>query len=140
MNDRAGNHVRAELERYYDAETDREDLDAHLDGCADCRGRLEAVQARLRDLACRDVVELITDYLEGSVDGRLRSRVDDHLVLCQGCGEYLREIRRCIALAGALGASEAGGAPRSQAESIPIIVIAAFRARARTDREGHPPN
>lgn len=52
--------------------------------------------ARPQDLACREVVELLTDFLEGALDERTRTQVEQHLVLCSGCTEYLRQFRATI--------------------------------------------
>ena len=47
-------------------------------------------------IRCQEVVELITDYLEGQLDGPTRTEFDAHLPLCEGCGEYLRQMRATI--------------------------------------------
>ena len=52
--------------------------------------------ARPQDLACRNLVELLTEFLEGALDERTRSQVEQHLVLCHGCTEYLRQFRATI--------------------------------------------
>jgi anti-sigma factor RsiW len=53
-------------------------------------------------LACREMVELITDYLEGSLPRAQRRRFDAHLAQCEHCSEYLRQMRETIRLTGAL--------------------------------------
>jgi anti-sigma factor RsiW len=53
-----------------------------------------------RDLVCRDAVALMTDYLEGSLTGRQRARLERHLAGCDRCGEYLRQIRVTIDVLG----------------------------------------
>jgi len=50
------------------------------------------------DLACKELVELITDYLEAALSDEDRTRFEDHLVMCGGCGEYLRQMRSVIGL------------------------------------------
>jgi len=45
------------------------------------------------DLTCRELVELVTDYLEGALDSTTRRRVDEHLAGCPGCTAYLDEMR-----------------------------------------------
>jgi anti-sigma factor RsiW len=57
---------------------------------------------RRRDLACREVVELVTDYLEGALDGRDRERFERHLGGCDGCTAYLEQMRLTLRLAGRL--------------------------------------
>ena len=55
-----------------------------------------------RELACRDIVELVTAYLEGALDARDRERFEEHLVFCDGCGAYLEQMRTTIAATGRL--------------------------------------
>jgi anti-sigma factor RsiW len=57
---------------------------------------------RRRDLACREVVELVTDYLEGALDERDRERFERHLDGCDGCTAYLDQMRLTLRLAGRL--------------------------------------
>jgi anti-sigma factor RsiW len=55
-----------------------------------------------RDLVCQQVVELVTDYLEGALSGSARRRFERHLAGCPHCTEYLAQIRETIRLAGRL--------------------------------------
>ena len=55
-----------------------------------------------RDLVCRQAVELVTDYLEGSLSRWARKRVEAHLASCPHCTEYLAQMRETIRLAGRL--------------------------------------
>lgn len=57
---------------------------------------------RRRDLVCRQAVELVTDYLEGSLSRRDRRRFEAHLRTCPNCTAYLEQIRMTIALTGAV--------------------------------------
>lgn len=52
--------------------------------------------------ACRGVVELVTDYLEGSLEPDLRARFEAHLVDCDGCAIYLEQMRATIEAAGSV--------------------------------------
>jgi anti-sigma factor RsiW len=52
------------------------------------------------DLECREVVEVVTDYLEGAMPPGERLRFDHHLALCEGCQAYLEQIRTVIRVAG----------------------------------------
>lgn len=51
---------------------------------------------RRRDLACRQVVTLLTDYLEGALDARQQRRLERHLAACPHCTEFLRQLRATI--------------------------------------------
>ncbi len=55
---------------------------------------------RRRDLVCQQAVELVTDYLEGTLDGRARRQFEAHLADCPHCAEYLAQMRETISLAG----------------------------------------
>jgi anti-sigma factor RsiW len=55
-----------------------------------------------RDLACREVVELITDYLDDVLPRRQRTRLEAHLRACDGCDEYLRQFEATIRVLGAV--------------------------------------
>jgi len=52
------------------------------------------------DLACQELVEIITDYLEGTLADHDRARVEAHLLTCPGCREYVEQMRITIQLAG----------------------------------------
>ncbi|HLM87888.1 MAG TPA: zf-HC2 domain-containing protein [Streptosporangiaceae bacterium] len=56
-----------------------------------------------RDIACRQAVELVTGYLEGTLAraGR-RRRFEAHLAGCPHCTEYLAQMRKTIELTGSL--------------------------------------
>jgi anti-sigma factor RsiW len=45
-------------------------------------------------LVCREFVDLVTDYLEGTLPDRDRVRMDAHLAECDGCAGYLEDMRR----------------------------------------------
>jgi len=51
-------------------------------------------------LTCAQVVELVTDYLEGGLSDADRARFDAHLSACDGCTNYLDQIRVTIAVVG----------------------------------------
>ena len=51
-----------------------------------------------RDLFCQQVVELVTDYLEGTLSRSARRRFEAHLAGCPRCTEYLAQMRETISL------------------------------------------
>jgi anti-sigma factor RsiW len=51
-------------------------------------------------LVCQQVVELVTDYLEGALPAADHRRLEAHLADCPHCTEYLAQIRETIRLAG----------------------------------------
>jgi anti-sigma factor RsiW len=53
-------------------------------------------------LSCQELVELVTDYLEGALSPEERARFDAHIEPCKGCRAYLEQIRTTIELTGRL--------------------------------------
>jgi anti-sigma factor RsiW len=56
----------------------------------------------VEQLSCRELVELVTDYLEGALTDEERARFDDHIGLCGGCRVYLEQMRQTIEVLGHL--------------------------------------
>jgi len=57
---------------------------------------------RRDDLVCQQVVELVSDYLEGALPRSERKRFERHLRACPNCTAYLEQMRVTIATAGRL--------------------------------------
>jgi anti-sigma factor RsiW len=53
-------------------------------------------------LSCQELVELVTDYLEGALDERDRSAFERHLDACDGCTEYVAQLKATIRLVGTI--------------------------------------
>jgi anti-sigma factor RsiW len=53
-------------------------------------------------LTCRELVELVTEYLEGTLPLTDRLRFEQHLAGCEGCTAYLNQIRETIRISGTL--------------------------------------
>jgi anti-sigma factor RsiW len=47
-------------------------------------------------IPCIEVVELLTDYLEGALDPDMQRRVEAHLELCPPCVVFLEQLRSTI--------------------------------------------
>ena len=56
------------------------------------------------ELACRELVELVTEYLEGRLSPTERLRFEAHLVGCSGCRAYLDQMRATLRVLGNLNA------------------------------------
>ena len=56
------------------------------------------------EVACRELVDLVTDLLDGVLAPGWREGVEAHLADCDGCTEYVRQIRATVEALGALGA------------------------------------
>jgi len=61
---------------------------------------------RERALVCRQAVELVTDYIEGSMSRADRRRFEVHLSSCPHCTAYLAQMRSTIQLTGRLRSEE----------------------------------
>jgi anti-sigma factor RsiW len=51
-------------------------------------------------MPCQDFVELVTEYLEDTLDPVTRQRFDEHIALCDGCETYLAQMRSTAVAAG----------------------------------------
>jgi anti-sigma factor RsiW len=56
----------------------------------------------LEPLSCRELVELVTDYLEGALAPADALRFEAHIATCDGCTVYLAQLRQTIELTGTL--------------------------------------
>ena len=53
-------------------------------------------------LSCQELVELVTDYLEGALgEGDLR-RFEQHIAGCGNCTRYLEQLRATIRITGTI--------------------------------------
>lgn len=48
------------------------------------------------ELTCRELVELVTEYLEGALDAPERERFETHLATCPYCRTYLDQMRHMV--------------------------------------------
>ena len=48
------------------------------------------------DLSCKELVELVTDYLEEKLSSDDRTRFEMHLTYCDSCRTYLRQMRQVV--------------------------------------------
>jgi predicted anti-sigma-YlaC factor YlaD len=55
-----------------------------------------------QDLTCHELVELVTEYLEGAMQSPERVRLELHLSACRPCRHYLDQMRRTIDLVGTI--------------------------------------
>jgi len=47
-------------------------------------------------MSCKELVEVVTDYLEGVLSSQDRARLEEHLGQCPGCQTYLEQMRQVI--------------------------------------------
>ena len=73
-----------------------------------------------RDLTCKELVELVTGYLEGGLRGRRRRRFESHLAACDGCTRYLAQMEATIRATGTLTEEQVTDEQKT-------VLLAAFR-------------
>ena len=78
------------------------------------------------EIVCNQLVELVTDYLEGALPSPTLSQVEEHLVMCARCVTYVEQMRATV---DALGGLSDKGSPEP-----PDSLMAALRANAAAER------
>jgi anti-sigma factor RsiW len=53
-------------------------------------------------LSCQELVELVTDYLEGALGAADLRRFEEHIARCDGCTRYLEQLRMTIRITGTI--------------------------------------
>jgi anti-sigma factor RsiW len=71
-------------------------------------------------MSCKELVEVITEYLEGSLFAEDRGRFERHLAGCDGCQAYLDQMRETISALGHLP-------PESLSPEAERALVEAFR-------------
>ena len=79
----------------------------------------------LPEMPCRELVELITDYLENRLSTRDRTRFEAHLADCEACRTYLEQFRHTVRALGRLP-------EESLSSDATETLIAAFRGWSRS--------
>jgi predicted anti-sigma-YlaC factor YlaD len=79
----------------------------------------------LEALNCQEFVELVTDYLEGVLDERDHRAFEEHLDACDGCTEYIEQLRVTIELSGQITIDDLSPTAED-------VLLQAFRSWERT--------
>jgi Putative zinc-finger len=53
-----------------------------------------------RELTCREMVKLVTDYLERRLSPDELERFEQHLAVCDGCQAYVEQMRETLSALG----------------------------------------
>jgi predicted anti-sigma-YlaC factor YlaD len=86
------------------------------------------------EIRCIEMVEVITDWMEGALDDDTGAAVEEHLAICPDCIAYLDQLRTAATLAGRLAA---GDPPEAPPADLRARLVAAFEAsRPRPDPAG----
>jgi anti-sigma factor RsiW len=78
----------------------------------------------LPEMPCRELVELITEYLEDQLSTVDRTRFEAHLADCEACRTYLEQFRQTIRVLGCLPEESVSPEARD-------ALLAAFRGWSR---------
>ena len=81
--------------------------------------------SQAHELICQEIVELVTEFLEGTMDVPLRAAFVAHLAKCDGCAHYLEQIKATITVAGTIE-------PAALSPELQAGLLAAFRDFARS--------
>jgi anti-sigma factor RsiW len=71
------------------------------------------------EMTCHELVQLITDYLEGGLSRRDRRRFEHHLRGCDGCTTYVMQMRETVRVAGTL--EEDALSPQARRELLAVF-------------------
>jgi anti-sigma factor RsiW len=63
---------------------------------------MSRLRRQRRVVVCQQLVELVTDYLEGDLAPAHRAAVEAHLAQCGHCTGYVEQVRRMLELTAAL--------------------------------------
>lgn len=89
------------------------------------------------ELTCAGLVEVITDYLEGILDGPSRRRIAAHLDDCAACRIHLAHLRATIAATGRLDVEAAD--PATIESLLSIFRVWVRERAAMADGTDRPP-
>lgn len=81
---------------------------------------------------CDELVELVTGYLDSALDPDTRVRFDTHLLECDGCENYLQQLRATVDSLGRVADDRVDPALRQR-------LLAAFRVLAAPEDGRTPP-
>jgi anti-sigma factor RsiW len=80
---------------------------------------MSRLRRRTPQIVCQQLVELVTDYLEGDLDAADRAAVEQHLAECGHCTAYVRQVTRLLELTA------------GSAEPVPAALLEDLTARFR---------
>jgi hypothetical protein len=75
------------------------------------------------DFPCNELVELVTDYLDGAMGADDARRLEEHLTVCPGCASVLEQFRIIVRVNGRLGEADVRRLPDAERDSL----LQAFR-------------
>ena len=97
-------------------------MDEHLRTCTRCADRARPLLMRL----CREVIDTIADYLDGTMTPAERNNFEVHISVCPACTAYIESYKHTMALERAAFRDKAA-TPDSIPEDLIRAVLAARR-------------
>jgi predicted anti-sigma-YlaC factor YlaD len=86
-----------------------------------------SLSGNVNDITCEELVELVTEYLEGALTAASRERIELHLAGCAGCRAHLEQVRVALRVASALPPERLSDGPEDE-------LVAAFLSWANERR------
>jgi anti-sigma factor RsiW len=80
-----------------------------------------STRVKEKPMSCKQLVELVTEYLEGAMAAPERARFDEHLAACDGCTRYVEQMRQTITALGHIP-------PASLSPAAEEALLSAFRS------------
>lgn len=80
-----------------------------------------------QSIACKQLTALVTGYLDGQLSAADQAAVEEHLMACDDCTEYLRQMR--VLISGSAGLLDAGRADSALPPGMLYGLLEAFRHR-----------
>jgi predicted anti-sigma-YlaC factor YlaD len=84
---------------------------------------------RLSPKTCKEITDLLSNYLNNSLQPQVRRQLEEHLKMCPDCVAFLKTFRKTVSVAHALRAE---AMPKNVRRN--ILAFLQSRARARATR------
>ena len=75
---------------------------------------LRLFRRRPAPISCQELVELVTDYLEGTMGAEDRRRFEQHIADCHWCSRYVEQMRTTIRVVGRIEEESISPAARDE--------------------------
>lgn len=80
------------------------------------------------EIRCIEMVEVVTEWMEGALDDDTRAAVEEHLAICPDCTAYLDQLRATTAVAAGLDDNTDTAGAEPPGDEVRARLVAAFLA------------
>lgn len=87
-------------------------------------------------LTCRELIEFLDDYIDGTLDEHIVRRFGQHLDACPPCREYLESYRSTVRLLGCVCPEPDGAVPEDVPDHLVRAVLDMLRPEAESAEPG----